>query len=54
MIDDHNEIWLEPKCPTCGEPEERLWCQDNVWYGDYCDGCGKKLKSVKYVRVLDG
>lgn len=49
---DHKEIWLEPECPNCGDQGgDRQWCQDDVWHGDTCDGCGAKLKSVRYERT---
>ena len=47
---EHKEIWLEPICPKCGDQGgERQWCQDNVWAGDPCDGCGAEVFAGRYV-----
>src|SRR5690349_4324955 len=46
--DDHEHIWLQPKC--CGEHEfnGRQWCQDEVW--EECD-CPEPRQATKYVRA---
>ena len=48
MEKEHSEIWLEPVCAECGEPDERQWCQDDVWAGA-CENCGEEVVAVKYV-----
>lgn len=27
---DHERIWLQPR-PPAGVPDDRTWCQDDVW-----------------------
>ena len=46
---EHAEIWLEPICSECGEPEDRQWCQDDVWSGS-CENCGAEVSAIKYLR----
>lgn len=52
-MEEHNEIYLQPICPTCDSEalgEDRLWCQDDVWKGDSCEGCGDELPPTsKYI-----
>lgn len=45
-MDDHREIWLEPKCAEASG-EGRAWCQDDAW--GRCDDCD--LEPVKYIRA---
>jgi len=49
-VSTHKVIWLEPGCPNCGEPPEKIWCQDDVFSG-ICDGCGEYLVAAKYALV---
>lgn len=54
-MSDPKEIYLELICPKCGDQGgERQWCSDDVWAGDFCDGCGGEIEAIKYQRVPEG
>lgn len=51
----HKRIYLQPDCHVCGDSpnendEGRLWCQDDVWSGEYCESCGASLEAWTYLH----
>jgi len=46
-MSDHERIWLEPRTPNDPSPDERCWCQHDVWdRGDY-----EGSEPTEYVRA---
>ena len=53
-MNDPKKLHLQPLCknPDCGypEPDERSWCEDDVWHGDDCEYCNQELpEATAYV-----